>query len=59
MEKLIYDILAVLIICSAVGIFIRYIYNKFLPKKKHGCDSGCGGCSTPCELKNMIKHQEN
>jgi len=57
MEQVVYDILAILIIVVAVGIVIKKVIDKILPTKKSACESGCGGCATPCDLKEIIKHQ--
>lgn len=55
-EALIYNTLTLLIVVFAFFIAVKRLFHKFFPKSEKSCSSGCGSCSTPCELKNMVQN---
>ena len=59
MEELIYNIFTFIIIAFAVFVAGKKIYDSVKPKNdSSSCSSGCGGCGTPCELKDVIQNSK-
>lgn len=56
MENLIYNILTILIVSAAVLIAAKKFYDSLKPKSESNCDSGCGGCSSKCDLKEALQN---
>lgn len=54
------DLASFLIIAFSVIVLVRKYFFKPTKIEKNSCSEGCGGCQTPCELKQLIKakHQE-
>lgn len=55
MEDHIYNLLTYLIIFVAVIITGKKFWKKNFGKKEDSsCSSGCGGCATKCDLKELV-----
>lgn len=56
MEDLVYNTFAYLIVAFAVFIVLKKAYAAIWKKSKtDSCDSGCSGCSTTCDLKQLVQ----
>lgn len=53
MEQLFYDTLALLIVATAIFLTGRKVYLTVFKKKEPTCESGCNGCSSKCEIKQL------
>lgn len=51
MEETFYNILTYLIVFIALFLAGRKTITKMFSKKESPCNSGCGGCTSTCELK--------
>lgn len=58
MEEIIYNVLAILIVAAALFVAVRKVYHKINPKKKSSCGDGCGGCSSDCQIKDLVQKQK-
>ena len=54
MDEIIYNIISYLIILIALFIAGRKLFQKMFVKKESSCADGCGGCSTKCDLKELV-----
>ena len=59
MDELFYNILASGIVLFAFFILGRKLYLIFFKANANSCDSGCGGCSTECDLKNLSQTKKS
>lgn len=55
MEDLIYNTLSYIIILFAVYIALRKVIFKNNKEEESSCADGCGGCSSKCDLKALVK----
>lgn len=55
MESLIYNILALIIVAFAFVIAGIRFFKTIKSTDKSSCESGCGGCSSQCDLKQIIQ----
>lgn len=58
MEQIIYNTLTYLIVAFAIFITIKKIFGKNPEKIESTCSSGCGACSSKCDLKALVKNNE-
>ncbi len=58
MENVIYNILTILIVAFAFFLLGRKVYNSFA-NNSNACDSGCDGCASKCDLKEIMQKQNN
>lgn len=59
MSPWIYNLFAYLIVGLAIMVALKKAYDTFTPKRKSSsCANGCGGCTTKCELKNLVNQSK-
>ncbi|MBI9067391.1 MAG: FeoB-associated Cys-rich membrane protein [Salinivirgaceae bacterium] len=51
---MVYNIFTFIIVGFAFFIAGRKVYFSFKPKKNTACSTGCAGCGTPCNLKDIV-----
>ncbi len=50
---MIYNIITYLIVALSLFLAGKKIYMKIFTNKQPACESGCGGCTSKCELRNL------
>ncbi len=55
MDNIIYNILTLIIVASAFFLMGRKIYHNVKKTDKSQCESGCDGCTTKCDLKEIVQ----
>jgi len=58
MEELIYDSITYLIVLFAAVIAVKKVLQKSIKKDEASCSDGCGGCTSKCDLKELVKKPE-
>jgi len=58
MEEIIYNSLTYLIVFIAIAIAVKKVLQKNTKKADTSCSDGCGGCTTKCNLKELVKKPE-
>jgi hypothetical protein len=56
MEEIIYNSLTYIIVLFAIFIAVRKVVLKNTKKEESSCADGCGGCSSKCDLKALVKN---
>lgn len=57
MENTFYNLLTYLIVLIALLIASKKVIRKMFYKNESSCESGCGGCTSTCELKKVHSGQ--
>ncbi len=57
MTNIFLNIIAILIIASAFSIAVHKIVKNILNPPQNKCESGCGSCTTQCQLKQITQKQ--
>lgn len=59
METIIYNSLAFLILAFAVFITVKKVYQTLFKKQETSCASGCSGCASKCDLKQLVNNNSS
>ena len=59
MENILYDLAAYFIVLFALFLAIRKMVHKSNINNDVSCSTGCGGCSSKCDLSKNMTRESN